>query len=272
MFTMEGELFLFSMFKKEIIMKKLFFIFVTIILSISLFLWVRQIYNPRTAIPTTIIVGTAADFPPISFKSGDKIIGFDIDVVTEAVKRLKKPMRLEDIPFELLLPQLQTGTIHIVAAGLTITHAREERVFFSKPHLSAEHFAVITPKEKGIVKNIDDLKNKIILVNSGYTSETYMSKLQNISLLRAPTIEIAMRMLKAGKADSFVTGLNTVEEIFNLYGRQHFSLFIIEDTDENSGLAISKQYPVLAKAIYKIIEDMKLDGTIKKLKKKWHIQ
>jgi ABC-type amino acid transport substrate-binding protein len=47
---------------------------------------------------------------------------------------------------------------------------------------------------------------------------------------------------------------------------------LIPDTDENTALGISKQYPKLTKALSQALNEMAQDGTLGKLKQKWHVQ
>ena len=108
------------------------------------FLWFRKTsdYKPLEKI---IIVGTSADFPPFSFRDKDDVItGFDIDVVKEAAKRLNLEIDLQDRPFGTLLPQIELGQIHVIAAGMTPTEERAKRVHFSRPYLSSNLVLIVS--------------------------------------------------------------------------------------------------------------------------------
>src|SRR5436190_17598254 len=104
-------------------MKKIsLYIIITLIIITSVIVWYKAEKTIITAQPLdTIIVGTNAEFQPFSFKQDDAIIGFDIDVITEVLKRLDKKMILKDMPFDALLPEIQLGNIHVIAAGITPT-------------------------------------------------------------------------------------------------------------------------------------------------------
>ena len=45
---------------------------------------------------------------------------------------LNMDIELHDRPFGLLLPQIELGQIHAIAAGMTPTPERAERVYFTK--------------------------------------------------------------------------------------------------------------------------------------------
>ena len=87
--------------------------------AVSALIWYKaqQTPTPTVANTNTVIVGTNSEFPPFSFREGDDIIGFDIDVIQEVLKRLNKEIIYKDMPFDALIPEIQVGNIHIIAAG-----------------------------------------------------------------------------------------------------------------------------------------------------------
>jgi polar amino acid transport system substrate-binding protein len=254
-------------------MKKSFLIIMLISLGFGGAFWIAKLYKPELPeIPAAIVIGTSADFPPMAFKKENKLVGFDIDVITEAMKRIDKPFEIKDLPFELLMSQLQMGTIHVIAAGLTSTPERAKRVDFTRPYLSGDPLVIVTLKNKPAIASLDDLRNKKVAVNQGYTADAYMSKMDNIPLIRLPAVADALLALRSGKADAFVTASNTIQPLIEQYGQEEFNLLLIHDTDENSAFAITKSYPKLTEALSQALSQMTKDGTLEKIKQKWHVQ
>ena len=257
--------------------KRNFIILIALIFGFSLAFWLRQLYKPQLPeLPETIIVGTAADYPPFSFKQKDsvgneQIVGLDIDVVAEAIRRFHKTMILKDAPFELLIPQAQMGTIHVIAAGLSKTPEREQQVLFMPTYMPTTELVVISLKEKPI-KSLADLTDKRIVVNAGHTADLYISNLQHVAVDRLPSPEDAINALKNGIADAYVMEANTAEALFDRYGIDTFHSFVIPETSGQSALAISKLYPQLAEQLSKIVDEMIADGTIEQFKQKWHME
>jgi len=107
-----------------------------------------------------IIVGTSADFPPFEYtdESG-KITGFDIELITTILENLDYKVEVQDIGFDSLIPSLQADKIDIIAAGMSITDAREEIIDFSIPYYQADQ-SVLVKKGSGVEINAsDDLEN-----------------------------------------------------------------------------------------------------------------
>ena len=252
--------------------KRTIILLTTIIIGSSLSLWLRRIYEPLPALPETIIVGTSADYPPFEYKKDQDIVGFDIDVIQEATKRLGKTIALKDTPFELLIPQAQAGTIHVIAANLSITPARERRVLFTQPYLSETLFVIVTLKTQPAINSLEKLTNKRVVVNAGYTADAYISKLEHVAVEKLPTVDDAINALKNGNADAFVTAANTVPALFELYGSDMFTTFVINESNESAALAVSKLYPKLREQLNQMIDQMIADGTLEQFKQKWNLQ
>lgn len=250
-----------------------FILLMTIVLGLGLVFWIRHLYQPTyQEIPTTIIVGTSADYPPFSFKKDDQIVGFDIDVISEIVKRLGKQIAIKNSPFELLLPQAGVGALHVVAANLAITPERSQLVLFSAPYLTTNPLVVLSLAKHPPLTSLNDLNDKRVAVNAGYTADDYISKLPHIAVNRVPTIADAVMALNKGNVDAVVTNSQALPPLFETFGKDAFNVLLINDVNENAALAISKLYPKLAHAVNETLAQMQNDGTLEQLKQKWSVQ
>jgi len=255
----------------EHFMKRLIIIITILVASFFLLRFRSTNKVELKSIPDIIVVGTSADFQPMSFKKNNTIVGFDIDLINEIGKRLNKPIVLQDMPFEVLLPQMQLGTIHIIAAGMTATPERAQRVLFSKPYITDNPLVAVTLTKNGKVTSFDELKSKKVVVNQGYIADLELSKIPDLSLTRLATVSDALLSLDAQRSDVFVTAASTIKPIIETNGDGKYELFILDETDENTALAISREYPELAKQVDTILDEMTTDGTLTALKQKWHL-
>jgi ABC-type amino acid transport substrate-binding protein len=249
---------------------RVFAIVVLLLVSVAGVVWY---YHYKQYMPDTrmLIVGTSADFPPLAFKKHDKFVGFDIELITEVARRLGKELVLKDMPFEMLIPQLQLGVLHVVAAGMTPTAARAQRVLFTESYLDGDSLQVITRADTRPIESLADLNNKEVVVNQGYMADTVMSAQQGSLLRRLPTIADALLALKSGRAYAFVTSSTTLKPIFEQVDRSEFNVFTIPHTQEPIALAISTSYLQLAKQIDSVLKDMKQDGTLELFKSRWQV-
>ncbi len=251
-------------------MKRFLTAVILIAIGIGAFFWFRKTAE-RKPLGEILIVGTSADFPPFSFRgSDDSIVGFDIDIIKEVAQRLSKKIDLQDKPFGTLLPQLELGQIHVIAAGMTPTAERAKRVHFTKPYLSGNPLQIVTPLDAP-VKSLEDLKGKTVIVNTGYTADIYMQRFPDITLLRLPKVADAINALEHGKADAFVTASLTLQPYLKEDDKR-FAFLNIEETNEQNALGFSYYLPkAFLEQVQKVLDDMEADGTLTALKKKWKV-
>ncbi len=259
-------------------MKKIsVYIIITLIVATSVAIWYRaEKVTTRTTSTSsldTIIVGTNAEFQPFSFKHEGAIIGFDIDVITEVLTRLGKEIVFKDMPFDALIPEIQLGNIHVIAAGITPTKERAQRTLFTHPHLTGDPLVIVSPKTNEPISSLNDLAGKTVVVNEGYTADTYISKQPEISIIRlsSPAISDGMLALESGRADAYITALTPIKPYFNKYDINNFVVTPIPGTEESSAFAVSKHYPELRDSIQITVDRMQEDGTLATLKRKWNL-
>jgi ABC-type amino acid transport substrate-binding protein len=215
---------------------------------------------------TTLRAGTNSEYPPYSFIKDGKVVGVDIDMINEIARRLGMKLELQDMAFSALLPQLQLGKIHIIAAGMTYTPERAQQVHFTKPYLTGDTLVVVTPKNGLRIHSVDDLIGKNVVVNEGFTADAYVSGLQGVNVTRLGTLLDALMTLKSGQADAFVTAQSVVKDV-----AEDYTVFPLENTAEKYAFPVGKQYEELKNKIDILITQMEEDGTITALKKKWNI-
>lgn len=219
----------------------------------------------------TIILGTETEYPPFSFIKNDEIVGFDIDIAREVLKRIPINFKIRNMPFDALLPAIQLGTIHVIAAGMTPTKDRARIVNFSMPYFTGDPLVLISTANNDYRK-IAPLKEKTIIVNEGFTADFFVSNIEGQNVLRLPTVSEAFLALQANRGDAYVTARSAVQAFFKKHGKENYSIVPLENTQEQYALMIGKKYPELLEKINKALKEMKEDGTIAQLKQKWELQ
>jgi arginine/lysine/histidine transporter system substrate-binding protein len=252
--------------------KKIVFSLILIAGALVALTWYRSTRDAKP-LENTIIVGTSADYPPFSLRDKDlSIVGFDIDIVKEVAKRLGMEVSLQDKPFGLLLPQLELGQIHMIAAGMTPTEERAKRINFTKPYLKGNPLLVVILAKNPPITSLEDLKGKEVIVNTGYTADTFMSKIPDIHLIRLGKLADALLALENGKAYAFVTAAFTLEPYLKEHDkdRTKFNIFKLIEADEETALALSKILPAhFLPKVQEALDAMEADGTLPSLRQKW---
>src|SRR5437868_14465205 len=121
--------------------------------------------------------GVDGTFAPHAMpKLGGGVEGFQIDLFTEAARRMKREITIDAVSFSTLIPGMQAGRYDFIAAPTTVTKERAENMLFTAGYLwTAYQFGI----KKGTppIKGWEDLKGKSVAVNTGTPYET-VSKAQ----------------------------------------------------------------------------------------------
>jgi polar amino acid transport system substrate-binding protein len=117
----------------------------------------------------TAVDGTFA--PHAMPKLGGGIEGFNVDLFTEAAKRMGRPITIDSASFSGLVPALMAGRYDFLAAPTTVTRERAENMLFTQGYLWTEYQFGIR-RGSAPLKGWEDLKGKIVTVNKGTPYET----------------------------------------------------------------------------------------------------
>lgn len=126
----------------------------------------------------TLIMATNAEFPPYEYHDssqtgpdGSDIVGIDAEIAGAIAEKLGKDLVIEDIAFDSLIPELQSGKADFVAAGMTVTEDRLVNVDFSDTYATAVQSIIVTSDSE--IAGPDDLAGKKIGVQQGTTGDLY---------------------------------------------------------------------------------------------------
>lgn len=217
----------------------------------------------------SLIVGTNAEFPPYCFIEEGKIVGFDIDIANAVAARLGKSVILKDMPFEALIPDVTLGKVDFVAAGLSYSEERAQRVNYTKPYMAGDPLVILT-NEGSSKLTVDDLVGKKVAVNEGFIADHFLSKKEGVDCVRLPAIADGFMALKSKRVYAFVTAKTTYDSYLE-NGGMSFCSYPIEGTQETCALVVPKSKPELLEAIQKALDAMQEDGTLAAIKAKWAI-
>lgn len=219
-----------------------------------------------------IVVGTTAEYQPFTFIEGDDVVGFDIDLINDICSRVGIEVILKNMPFTALIPALQSGEIHAAASGLTPTPERAKTILFSQPYLDKDPLLIVTLARSQPLKTVEGLNSKKIIVNEGYTSDTYVSNNTTATIIRVDNPAAGFDALKEETGDAFVIAQRSAQPFFDIHGKHEFNVSVLENSADTYAIAISSRFPELHEKIKDALEKVMRDGTLERLKKKWALR
>lgn len=228
--------------------------------------------GPQVITPGKLTTCTNLPYEPFQFKDGDKVVGFDVDIVDLAAKKLGLTQEIVDIDFAIIKSgaAMAAGKCDVAAAGMTITDERKANIDFSEPYFDATQ-ALLAKKGAGVA-SLEEVKAKGLKLGAqASTTGLDYVKEQGHDPKEFADSPKELLGLQSGQVDVIVQDLPVVltwlkkPEI-----AEKFELVASLDTGEQYGVGLKKGAdPALLAAINEAITTAKSDGTYEQIFVKW---
>lgn len=163
-------------------MKKILLVLLTIVLIATLLTGCGNGKKEGEA----LVVGMELAYPPFETKDNQgNPTGISVDFANALGAYLGKPVRIENIAWDGLIPALQTGQVDVVISSMTIKDERREKIDFSKPYAKAL-LAILANKDSDL-NSAEDLNQpgKKVAVKLNSTGHLYAQEnLTNLTIYR----------------------------------------------------------------------------------------
>lgn len=211
---------------------------------------------------TTIVMGTNAEFAPFEYMSGNKVVGFDVDISEAIASTAGKELVIENMAFDSLIPALQAGKVDFVAAGLTVTEERKQHVDFSEPYFVSTQ-VIIKLADNTEINGPDDLVNKKIGVQIGTTGEMLAKDIEGTDVQSFNAGYAAVMDLINGKVDAVVIDQEPAKRLI----ANNEGIVILDEalSHEEYAIAVPKGNEELLKAVNDTLKTIKENGTYDEL-------
>ena len=149
------------------------------------------------------------------------------------------------LPFDGVIPALQSGTIDAAISAMTITADRARAIDFSRPYFQAGQ-AIVVRENGPAINGLEDLKGRRIAVQIGTTGALKASEVPDARVSSFDSTPLALQELANGNADAVVSDIPAI-----LYAIDQASLTGLKISGEHLsseyyGIATRLGSPVLA--------------------------
>ena len=155
-----------------------------------------------------IKIGVFSDKNPFGYvDSNGDVQGYDV----EFAKRIGKDLLGSEDEVEFVYVEaasrveyLKSGKVDIILANFTVTDERKEAVDFALPYMKVA-LGIVSP-DNALITDVDQLKDKKLIVVKGTTAETYFSETYpDLTLVKYDEYQEAYDALLDGRGDAFAT-------------------------------------------------------------------
>ncbi len=153
-----------------------------------------------------LVVGMDLTYPPFEYKNqAGEPEGVDVDIAKALSLELGLTLKIESLPFEGLIPALQSGKIDIAISAMTATPERAKSIDFSDPYAQTG-ICLLVGKNSPVQSGEDLGKPGIVLTAKlATTGETYARQKFPGQKLTVLDDEVScVREVVQGTADAFI--------------------------------------------------------------------
>lgn len=212
-------------------------------------------------------MGTNATFPPYEYvDENNEVAGIDADIAAAIADKLGMELEITDMAFDSLIPALQSDTIDIVLAGMTVDPERAESVNFTDSY--ATGVQVIIVPEGSDIASPDDLEGKNIGVQTGTTGDLQCTDAYGQEFVKQfDNGPLAVAALLNGQVDCVVIDNEPAKN----YVAANEGLKILDTAyaNEDYAAALAKEDTELYEQVNTAIQELKEDGTIASIIEKY---
>jgi polar amino acid transport system substrate-binding protein len=154
----------------------------------------------------SLVVGMELNYPPFEMTDpAGNPSGVGVDLAHALGAFVHRPINIENMPFEGLIPALKTGRIDLIISSMTATDERRKSIDFSEPYLHTG--LAILAKKQGPIQSIADVDKPrmIVVVKTGTTAANYVrDHFKNATPLDFQQDSACALEVAQGKADAFL--------------------------------------------------------------------
>ena len=217
-----------------------------------------------------VYVATNPEYPPFESVAddGETIVGYEVDLLDAIAKKAGFEYKFESMQFASVVSSVQAAPDTIGLSGISITPTRQLEVNFSNPYINAGVAVIV--KADSAIATMDDLKDKVIGVQLGTTSDFEAEKLVGLeNVAQYNTFLEAVLDLQGNKIDAvFVDRPVGIEILANL-NDPSLVMLDIEIVSDYYGIAVNKDNTELLQKINDAIAELQKEGFFDELDLKY---
>lgn len=217
----------------------------------------------------TLTIGLEGTFAPYSYRKDGKLTGFEVELGKDIAKQMGLKAKFVPTKWDGLIEGVNTGKYDIVLNNVTVTKERQAKFGFSTPYIYS-HFALISKKGSGL-NTLKDIKGVKIASGTG-TDNSVVAKKFGAKVVPSSEFSTSLNMVRQGRVKGTINSMSAwyayKKDGKNVKGLQAKDVSKDEKPAKISAL-MAKKNTDLKKDVNKALKQLRNDGTLTKLSKKY---
>jgi len=220
-----------------------------------------------------LVVGTAADMPPLNMTLKDgTIAGMEVDIATMMANSIEVKLTLKPMRFNDLLPALQAGQVDVILSGMTMTPLRNTQVAFVGPYFASGKSVLIKQEKVASLQNTEMMNNPNVTVAAlkGSTSQQFVERFApKAKLVPTDDYDQAIAMVLEGKVLAMIADFPICNVSVLRYRDKGLTTLKSPLNYEPLGIALSPGDPLLLNWAQNFVTNLVNSGELSLLQRKW---
>jgi polar amino acid transport system substrate-binding protein len=217
-----------------------------------------------------LVVGMELAYRPFEMTDENgKPIGVSVDLALALGEHLDRPVEIRNIPFDGLIPALQSGAIDLIISSMTSTPERGDVIDFSQPYLRTG-LCLLVGKDSQI-ESFEDLRQegRKLAVKQGTTAQLYANEnLGSGSMLTFDQEESCVMEVVQKKVDAFAYDQMSVYRHWNKHPNDTRAL-LKPFREEFWAVGVKKGNDALLQEVNQFLRSFREEGGFDELGEKW---
>lgn len=220
----------------------------------------------------TLRVGMSAAYKPFEYVDGQEIVGYDPDIIAIIAEKLGVKAEMIDTNWAGVIASLYADKFDVIISAMTATPERAERVLFTQPYGELT-FYFLTSETRTELNKATDFNGTVVAAEGGGAAQTGIEKWVSDGLIAfkdqvyLSNPNEAYLAVKVGRADAAVDGLPGL--IFFMQENPGFKVVKGFGPEQVMVMAIRQEDSDLCHAINDVLTEIKADGRLAQIQKKW---
>lgn len=216
-------------------------------------------------------IGVDDTYPPMEYRDeNNNMVGFDIDLGNAIAEKMGMKTEWISMAWDGIFMGLNSGRYDCIISSVSMTPDRLPEFEFTTPYLANGQVIVVRPGDESIKTNAD-LAGKTVGFQAATTADEAVQKhLEKYDFKTQGYEEIiqAFAALDARRIDCIVVDYAVAID----YQSKHPDKYVISSaqlTNEPISICIKKGNTELRDKMQKALDELREDGTLKKISEKW---
>ncbi len=215
-----------------------------------------------------IVVGIT-EYAPMDYKEDGKWVGFDAEFAKAVADKLGVDVEFKVIDWDNKFLELSSNAIDCIWNGMTITDEVKKNTSCSKPYAKNEQVVVMNKAEADKYTDADSLKGLKFAVESGSAAEG-VAKDSGYDYVAVKAQSDALLEVESGSVDACIIDITMAASMTGEGTSYEDLVQSVSLTKEEYGIGFRKGSDLTEK-INAYIDEMKADGTLDALSKKYGV-